>query len=199
MDGHQKNRFSCSECGKEFAEEAALKQHLQAKHAGAAPKAPAGEGFKLPPLKLILAVVVVAGLALGVAWLASLPKAERLPGYQDHWHAGFEVKICGERQPDFAYSPGGVHTHGDGKIHVHPHAPDELGALANLRKYFQSVNLEVAAGSVKFPDGRSFKDGAACPDGKPGSLKVFVNGQQKVEFLSYVVQDGDFVRVEFGP
>lgn len=211
---HALHKISCKHCGKEFSDEAALRQHSEAKHAAAPGHGGGtagrgglggigaldgiGGGVKLPSMRIILALIVVVGLVAGIAWLAALPKAMRLPGYEDHWHAGFEARVCGVRQPDFAYSQGDVHTHGDGKIHVHPHSPDSLGANANLRKFFQSVNLGVANSTLQFPDARSFKDGDSCPDGRQGVVRVVINGQQRGDFLSYVPQDGDFVRVEFG-
>jgi len=113
-----------------------------------------------------------------------------------HWHAPFTVEVCG-RALAFPPSPGNVHTHGDGVIHVHPET-DEEGRQATLAAFFRSIGVTVEPGSLVLPDGRRFKDGDRCGD-TPGRLRVWVNDREMPvdEFLRYYPQDGDRVRVRF--
>lgn len=198
--------YSCAACGKKFSQAEALSQHLQAKHpqAGGAgsPGSVVGSSgipsaLKMPSTNFLVALIVLAAVASGIVWLVAQPPAYRLPGTGEHWHAGFELKICGVRQADFAYSQGDVHTHGDGKIHAHPHSVVTAGENANLAAFFSSVGLGVTNSTLGLPDGRQFKTGDACPGGKAGGVKILVNGRENEDFLKYVPQDGAFVRVEF--
>ena len=53
-------------------------------------------------------------------------EAEALePGLTDHWHAAYGIYICGTLEPPFTddADPNGIHTHGDGVIHIHPVRP----------------------------------------------------------------------------
>lgn len=168
--------------------------HSAAKHPVQEKKS---SGFKLPSFKLIGSLIVLFVVVAGASWLATQPRSLQLADQNDHWHAGFELKICGQKQPDFAYSQGDVHTHGDGKIHVHPHSLATSGNNANLAAFFSSVGIAVSNNSLALPGGKSFKNGDACPDGSPGRVRVTVGGAELQTPFAYVVQDGDFVRVEF--
>jgi len=143
-------------------------------------------------------LAVVVGLVLGVAFLAGGGATGGAPGIGDHWHAIYDVVLCGQRLPDFPQSPNiGIHTHGDGIIHTHPSQPDQTGRNANLGRFFSSLGAGFRQGFLRLPDGQQFKDGDACPDGKAGVLKLFVNGLENAEFERYVPQAGDLIRVEF--
>ena len=73
----------------------------------------------------LIALIVVLGVALVV-----YARDERLdddlggvPQLDDHIHQAFGVNVCGEwKTPDIPEfeSTIGIHTHGDGVIHIHP-------------------------------------------------------------------------------
>ncbi len=135
----------------------------------------------------------------GGYWLWAQGGPHRLPKVGDHWHAAYEVVICGRQQPPLAYSPGNIHTHGDGLIHIHPTTPEEAGRNANLGRFFANSGITVAAGRIRYPDGRAYRDGDPCPDGTRGRLRLLVNGEANASMDRYVPQDGDKLRIEFGP
>lgn len=51
----------------------------------------------------------------------------RYPTTESHWHADYVIEICGRELPPEPYSRGDVHTHGEGRIHVHPSTPRSSG------------------------------------------------------------------------
>lgn len=117
-----------------------------------------------------------------------------------HWHASYEVVICGERQEPFPFWPGGVHTHDDGIIHIHPVLPSEEGDGARLIKWFEYGGGELTLTSMRMPgSSRDLRNGDTCTDGAEGIVQVFVNSERQNDWTSYVPQDGDYVRIVFGP
>jgi len=136
-------------------------------------------------------------VVVGVALLAYLTSSRpRQPGPGVHWHARFSVEICGQ-SVRFPYSPGNVHTHGDGVIHVHPETEEEARE-ATLRTFFRSVGVSIGSGEIGLPDGRRFRDGDPC-DGRPGKLVTMINGRRVDvdRFLGHYPQDGDRIQVVF--
>ena len=156
-------------------------------------------------LLVALAITVVARQVTdggdGAATLAPTPSPTVTPPrMEDHWHATYEVFICGERQPSFPQWLGGVHTHSDGVIHIHPLVPSEEGAGARLVKWFQYGGGKLTLTQMRMPDSReTFKNGDRCPDGSEGVLQLYVNGERMDDWSHYVPQDGDRIRIAFGP
>jgi hypothetical protein len=152
-----------------------------------------------------LAVVVVAGL-VGIvltrtsgqaAAVAPQPPSSANPA-GDHWHAAFAVNVCGEWLPypavfeTEAGNPNiraGIHTHGDGFIHIHPFTPQEGGTNATLGRFFDYGGWSVSESSFNVWTGPSFdktktqwSNGDRCPNaaseagkGKPGQVVFEVN------------------------
>lgn len=118
---------------------------------------------------------------------------------RDHWHATYQVIICGQRQPNFPQWLGGVHTHSDGVIHIHPFTASEEGAGARLVKWFEYGGGELTQTEMRMPSSReTFKNGDRCPDGNEATLQVFVNGEKLDDWSQYIPQDGDRIRIVFG-
>ena len=91
----------------------------------------------------VLTLVVVLGLALVI-----YARDDRLdddlggvPQISDHIHQAIAVNICGEFQTDIPEfeSPVGIHTHGDGVIHIHPFSQLGVGSNATLERYFKDA------------------------------------------------------------
>ncbi len=119
---------------------------------------------------------------------------------RDHWHAVYQVFVCGERQPNFPTWESGVHTHGDGVIHMHPFSPGEDGEGARLVKFFEYGGGRLSQSEMRMPgDRRTLRNGDLCPDGTEGVLQVFVNGDRLDDWSRYIPQDGDRIRIVFGP
>ena len=94
----------------------------------------------------VLTVIVVLGLSLVI-----YARNDRMnqdtsgsPQLQDHIHQAFGVNVCGEWKtdvPEFE-SPVGIHTHGDGVLHVHPLSQLGVGANATLGRFIEDASEE---------------------------------------------------------
>src|SRR6476619_3770453 len=53
---------------------------------------------------------------------------------KDHWHAAYGVYLCDQFAPPITDTrdPKGIHTHGDGIIHIHPFVRSSSGNNATL-------------------------------------------------------------------
>lgn len=94
-----------------------------------------------------LALILVAGMA-GTAFfvlnresnIGVAPEANI-----DHWHSAYLIHDCGADLPvtnEFE-APAGVHTHGDGLLHVHPYNPNVAGRNATIGAYFEAYGAEI--------------------------------------------------------
>ena len=162
-----------------------------------------------------MALVAVLGVFL-VAFsrnqeLSKVGRAATVPPRinRDHWHAAFSVYLCDHfaaNIPQFE-SPDGMHTHGDGVIHLHPFTPAASGHNSTLGFYANAITTNLKAGPFKltatelqFPgDKKVWKNGDSC-QGKPGKVKITVNGKQLTQDPStYLMKDGDLIDVGFVP
>ena len=124
-----------------------------------------------------MAVVVILGVLL-VGWARSNREATSAPRLGDHWHSVYDVyecigpgagiwrqKIVVERDPD------GIHTHGDGLIHIHPFNSNATGDDARLGKFFEAFGGYITDSAIKLDTGEVIEEGFDC-GGKPAVLKV---------------------------
>ncbi len=130
------------------------------------------------------------------------------PRIGDHWHIPYQFFVCGEKQPNAATWESGVHTHGDGIIHIHPFQKFEEGSGASLVKWFEYGGGILTNSEIRIPGSlKTWGNGDTCPDGKQGELQVFVTrpGNSREERLhgndleQYLPHDGDRIRIVFGP
>jgi hypothetical protein len=143
-----------------------------------------------------VSLVVVAGVALLAAACASGPS----PRVGDDWYASYAVNICGREVEPFPEFDGGVHTHGDGLIHVHPTVPSEEGEGASLVEFFANAGGVLSEQELQLPGGFPWRDGSVCASGRPGRLVVVVNeGPLRDDLETYVPQDGDRILVAVVP
>lgn len=119
----------------------------------------------------------------------------------DHWHVVYEFIVCGETQPPApTWTGSGVHTHGDGIMHIHPFTADEEDAGASLVKWFEYGGGVLDEDRVRLPgSAETYENGDECPDGTIGLVQVFVNGVLETDYEEYIPQDGDRVVIVFGP
>lgn len=122
------------------------------------------------------------------------------PFIGDHWHAAYEVNICGEKQPNIPTFSGGVHTHADGFVHVHPQTPAEEGLGARLVKFFEYAGGSLSNDTLQMPgSSETYTTGELCPDGTAASLSVTVNGTPLQDVTQYTPLDGDNIVISFNP
>jgi hypothetical protein len=92
---------------------------------------------------------------------------------QDHWHAAFGVYVCDgflPRLPE-SESPLGIHTHGDGVIHIHPFTAEAAGENATLRVFLDSTDIELTDDTLTV-EGETYTEGDDTCDGAEGRLEV---------------------------
>jgi hypothetical protein len=139
-----------------------------------------------------LGIVAIIALGIGVVAMArsenggygdntTPPKANLQNGDPfDHWHAAFAIEVCGTELDPLQDGPTdvqGIHTHGDGLIHIHPFTRAAAGERATLSRYFKQVGLTVTDTGFELPDGMEMADGATTVKegettcaGEPGEL-----------------------------
>lgn len=117
----------------------------------------------------------------------------------DHWHALYQVIVCGQVQPPLAFWEAGVHTHEDNIIHIHPIVPSEEREGARLVKWFEYGGGLLTQTEMRMPgDSATYRNGDECPDGSEGELRLFVNGEELDDWQGYIPQQGDTVVISFG-
>jgi hypothetical protein len=162
-------------------------------------------------LRRLLTVALPCAFALGLvgALIATVleaepavaPEEQMLPrAGRDHWHAAYEIYLCGQLQPPAPFWSGGVHTHDDGIIHIHPLQAFEEGRGARLVKWFEYGGGLLTLDELRVPgQTQTIRNGFSCPDGQPGLIQVSVNGERLRDWTEYVPQDGDRIVISFGP
>jgi hypothetical protein len=103
----------------------------------------------------------------------SRPRAGGSGRAGDHWHAAIGFDICGTFAPNISDQTdvSGIHTHGDGVVHVHPFSQVAAGKRATLGVFFKTVKATVSSSEVRLPGQPAKKDGDKCGD-KPGQVQV---------------------------
>lgn len=155
-----------------------------------------------------LALVALAGVALIVVSRPENAVASPPIVGQDHWHAAYGIYQCDEFLPplvDAGTDTSGIHSHGDGLIHIHPF-PGNGGERANLGAFAETVGLTLDDDSLEAPGGETLENGDDC-GGEPGlvQVRVWENSTDEEgrllegDFGDYAVQDGEVVTVAFVP
>jgi hypothetical protein len=92
----------------------------------------------------VLALIIVLGVSLVVYARNDRNKDDigGTPQLEDHIHQAFGVNVCGEWKTDIPEfeSPVGIHTHGDGVLHVHPFSQLGVGSNATLGRFFEDAS-----------------------------------------------------------
>ncbi len=133
--------------------------------------------------KLGFPVAIVAIVVLGVALIAfaradyTSAAATAPIANQDHWHTAYGVYVCDAFQAplvDAGEDTTGIHTHGDGIIHIHPFRASAAGKNATLSKWGEVVNIDFGSNSITLPDGTELKSGYDCGGNTDTTLGVWV-------------------------
>jgi hypothetical protein len=147
-----------------------------------------------------LVLVVVAGCASEADDAPAAPPEASGPAVGvDHWHSAFGVFVCDEFLPDIAEfeSPTGIHTHGDGVIHIHPFSQSAAGDNARLGVFLDGAEVTLTDGELEV-DGQTYADGDDC-DGEPGRVVVARwSDVQSPDDPQLVTEDAADLRFEAG-
>ena len=138
----------------------------------------------------VTAVVILGTLLIWYARDSAQAIAAIPPTTSDHWHISYGFYACDKwlapirddnealdadgQLLDKDFQATGIHTHGDGVLHVHPSGSKGTGKNAKLGTWFKLVDINATNDSFELPEGLgSFKNGDDC-GGKPGTWKGLV-------------------------
>jgi hypothetical protein len=137
-------------------------------------RASSGRASRSLAFPITVAVIIVVGLAVIVAGRNARVEASTVhPQLGDHWHAAYGIYICDDfvaALTDQHEDTKGIHTHGDGVIHVHPFTSAAAGKNADLGQFFEQTNLEVTDSKIVLPGGETWENGKTCPNGQAGKV-----------------------------
>ena len=130
----------------------------------------------------MMAVVVILGTA-GIVYSRnqhqpdnSHPIAASGSVAGDHWHAAIGFDICGTfapNVPDSGTDPLGIHTHGDGVVHIHPFSGVSAGKRAKLQIFFDTTGVKATSSEIKLTtENVTHKNGQKCDSGTVGTATV---------------------------
>jgi hypothetical protein len=150
----------------------------------------------------VLALVIVLGSGL-VVYARNDRNSEDLGGVPqlgDHIHQAIAFVACGEFLPDLPEfeSPIGIHTHGDGVIHIHPFSQLGVGANATVERFFKDArddgDLDVTLTNSKFSyQGETYEEGKTeCEGVEDPELRVGYWENVQDEASEPEVTTGDF-------
>jgi hypothetical protein len=176
-----------------------------------------------------IALIVIAFLVIGFFTISDRSSADTppQPGNPstgepgDHWHAAIAANVCGEWLSNpatfetAADNPNvrvGIHTHGDGFMHIHPFTKSEGGDNATVGRFLtdggwsaSEGELSLWAGPAADPQQTDWSDGDKCPPGtefagQKGVVKWAIDCKERQGNPSdYKPQNGDVVAFGFLP
>ena len=166
--------------------------------------------------KVVFFLIIAISVSFSTVYLAASTVFDNINSETKgpvHWHADYEVWVCGQQldliEPQGLRNKIGtplLHEHNDGRIHVE-------GTLmrlsdASLGRFFKVIGGQLSNDKLVFPteDGILVqKTSEDLCEGKPSTLRVYVNGNRVMDPASYIiapyyfVPPGDCIIVEFGP
>jgi hypothetical protein len=147
------------------------KKVARAARAGSTHKGPERRAVGFP-LAIVLTVVLGTSLVL----YSRDNRSEAIePQVGQHWHAAYGIWNCDHWEPvltDANGDPHGIHTHGDGIIHIHPFDSSVAGSRATLGAFFDTEGVTVDDSSkITLPGGTVLDESAGC-GGESASLEV---------------------------
>jgi hypothetical protein len=157
-----------------------------------------------------IALVTILGVA-GIVFSRSERRQEFAAGAdasapvanKDHWHAAYGIYLCDEFAPALTQErdPKGIHTHGDGIIHIHPFVRSAAGRNATLSVFADAAGLEISDDAIKIPGGKTFKSGETKCGDKTGIVQVKIGERKAItaEVAKVKLSDGDLVTIAFAP
>ncbi len=118
-------------------------------------------------------LVVLVGVALIL--VARDERADNAPAgpprLGDHWHSLYAIYNCDEFvldvYPNDVEDQSGIHTHGDGLIHIHPFHTGVTGQFATVGAFMDEIEVEMTDATIELPDGTLLDesgDGCESPD-----------------------------------
>lgn len=124
------------------------------------------------------------------------------PTLSDHWHAAFAFDICGNLLPNPPQNTNvpsaGLHTHGDGLIHVEPLSSADTGHNATLGRFVKLyAGMGLSSTSLRYPGRRTWTNGDRCGK-RPGKVQVEVWASASATKGRVVTADPGGILIEQG-
>ncbi len=99
------------------------------------------------------------------------------PRPSDHWHAAYGIYVCDHFLVPFPQEPPGqdktgIHTHGDGIIHIHPFGSGAAGFNARLGVWAETIGMKLGNDWFTGSDGVEYRNGYDC-NGEPANVYVY--------------------------
>src|SRR5690606_29191793 len=93
--------------------------------------------------------------------------------FRDHWHAAYGVYVCDEFRPALSEfdNQEGIHTHGDGVIHIHPFSQNGAGSNANLGVFLDDTTVSLSDDRLEIGN-EVFEEGEDTCGDEPGRVVV---------------------------
>jgi len=171
-------------------------------------KKKATEGWKKLHFGAIAIPLVAATIYLAGSTL--LMNVSSLTGGPVHWHADYEIWVCGERyelrDPTGIENNIGVpvlHEHNENRIHLEGPIFDMKDA--SVGEFFRVVGGSISSESLSLPTTKgqkAWKNGDVC-NGSPARWHMFVNGVPNNEFGDHImapyttIPPGDVIKLVF--
>jgi hypothetical protein len=153
----------------------------------------------------VSAIIAIAVLVAGWQLFQQFTK-DTDPEVGAHIHAALGITVCGlpvENAPEFEFQEGtetkaGLHSHGDGLLHIHPFVEDESGDEATVGRFMEYGGWEADEDHLALWDGLEVTSGDQCPDGRTASVRWAVNGEEQDGNPSdYKPDDQDVISIAF--
>ena len=121
---------------------------------------------------------------------------------KDFWLAALSADVCGSWLADAPTTPdaSGIHSHGDGFVYAHPFAPGEAEGNATVGRWLGHGGWTATATELALWDGTRHRTGDACPDGRPGTVRWWVDGVAGAgDPGAHRIANGEAVTLSFNP
>ena len=124
----------------------------------------------------VIGIVIVLGIIGVVLSRGGGDDSTGPPTLTDHWHEAYGIDLCGKWAADLPQQVhSGIHTHGDGLIHVEPTTHQETGKNANVGKFVKDFGqgLVISQSEIRVPGSKVvWKDGGKCGS-KKASVRIY--------------------------
>ena len=169
-----------------MARSAAAKKVAKAASTGAGGKGAGSERNILFPA----AMTLVALLGVVLVFVARDQRSDLAPagdpGLEDHWHSAYNIFVCDEIVPtvfanDSEDDRTGIHTHGDGLIHIHPFVSTVTGQYATLGAFFNENQTAFDDDTFELPNGNILSEEDFTCGGESAEIRVLKWNQLTAE------------------
>jgi hypothetical protein len=146
----------------------------------------------------IAAVVIVGVLVVGLARGTNSKASAESPAVGEHVHAAYGIYVC-DKFLEPLVDPGGdtlgIHTHGDGIVHIHPFGSAAAGKNATMETWGKTDGLTFSKNGFTV-NGTTYDNGFDC-NGQPASVKLYVWNADDTSAAPQIVSTSDIGSFRF--